>query len=177
MTKHQSGYADSTITVNLDSIVANWRFLDSLSAPSTKTAAMVKANGYGLDSGAVATALAAAGGRGCEARTPTCPLGMDTCTSPGSAGPGSRAPRGCGAASGLRLKSGLILTRCFVSSFFAAARRCCRSHCFLLRSHHAGGAGSGWCSSASTIPPTAASDARPPRWPRWAASRCWRATR
>ena len=61
MTKRQSGYADSTITVNLDAIVANWRFLDSLSAPSTKTAAMVKANGYGLDSGAVATALAAAG--------------------------------------------------------------------------------------------------------------------
>ena len=60
MIKRQSGYADSTITVNLDAIVANWRFLDSLSAPSTKTAAMVKANGYGLDSGAVATALAAA---------------------------------------------------------------------------------------------------------------------
>ena len=61
MTKRQSGYADSTITVNLDAIVANWRFINSLSAPSTKTAAMVKANGYGLGSVAVATALAAAG--------------------------------------------------------------------------------------------------------------------
>ena len=61
MNNRQSRYADSTITVNLDAIVANWRFFDSLSAPSTKTAAMVKANGYGLGSGAVATALAAAG--------------------------------------------------------------------------------------------------------------------
>ena len=61
MIKRQSRYSDSTITVNLDAIVTNWRFLDSLSAPSTKTAAVVKANGYGLDSGAVASALAAAG--------------------------------------------------------------------------------------------------------------------
>lgn len=53
--------ADSTITVNLDAIVENWRFIDSLSSPKTKTAAMVKANGYGLGSGAVASALARAG--------------------------------------------------------------------------------------------------------------------
>ena len=53
--------ADSAITVDLDAIVENWRYIDSLSSPKTKTAAMVKANGYGLGSGAVASALAGAG--------------------------------------------------------------------------------------------------------------------
>ena len=61
MTTSPSGYADSAITVDLDAIVANWRFIDSLSSPKTKTAAMVKANGYGLGSGVIATTLAAAG--------------------------------------------------------------------------------------------------------------------
>ena len=55
------GNADSAITIKLDAIVANWRYIDSLSAPTTKTAAMLKANGYGLGSNAVASALAQAG--------------------------------------------------------------------------------------------------------------------
>ena len=55
------GNADSTITIDLDAIIANWRYIDGLSAPRTKTAAVVKANGYGLGSCMVATALARAG--------------------------------------------------------------------------------------------------------------------
>lgn len=53
--------ADSAITIDLDAIIANWRYIDGLSAPTTKTAAVVKANGYGLGSCAVASALAQAG--------------------------------------------------------------------------------------------------------------------
>ena len=41
-------HADSQLTINLDAILANWRRLDSLSPAQTATAAMVKANGYGL---------------------------------------------------------------------------------------------------------------------------------
>ena len=55
------GNADSAITIDLDAVIANWRYIDGLSAPTTKTAAVVKANGYGLGSCAVATALAQAG--------------------------------------------------------------------------------------------------------------------
>ncbi|MFL2845871.1 MAG: alanine racemase [Candidatus Puniceispirillaceae bacterium] len=55
------GNADSAITIDLDAIIANWRYIDSLSAPKTKTAAVVKANGYGLGSCAIATALAQGG--------------------------------------------------------------------------------------------------------------------
>ena len=55
------GNADSAITIHLDAIVANWRYIDGLSALTTRTAAVVKANGYGLGSCAVATALARAG--------------------------------------------------------------------------------------------------------------------
>jgi len=55
------GNADSAITIDLDAIITNWRYIDGLSAPTTKTAAVVKANGYGLGSCAVATALARAG--------------------------------------------------------------------------------------------------------------------
>ena len=59
---HQNfGNSDSAITIDLDTIIANWRYIDGLSAPTTKTAAVVKANGYGLGSCAVATALARAG--------------------------------------------------------------------------------------------------------------------
>ena len=53
--------ADSAITIDLDAIIANWRYIDGLSAPRTKTAAVVKANGYGLGSCSVASALARAG--------------------------------------------------------------------------------------------------------------------
>ena len=55
------GYGDSSITVNLGAIVANWRYLDSLSSSKTKTAAMVKANGYGLGCNSIAIALASEG--------------------------------------------------------------------------------------------------------------------
>ena len=55
------GNADSAITIKLDAIVANWRYIDGLSAPTTKTAAMLKANGYGLGSVAIASALVQAG--------------------------------------------------------------------------------------------------------------------
>ena len=56
------GNADSAITIDLDAIIANWRYIDGLSASTTKTAAVVKANGYGLGGSCmVATALARAG--------------------------------------------------------------------------------------------------------------------
>jgi alanine racemase len=55
------GNADNAITIDLDAIIANWRYIDGLSASTTQTAAVVKANGYGLGSCMVATALARAG--------------------------------------------------------------------------------------------------------------------
>ncbi|MGB1924563.1 MAG: alanine racemase, partial [Candidatus Puniceispirillaceae bacterium] len=55
------GHADSCLQINLGAIIANWRYLDSLSSAATTTAAMVKANGYGLGANEVATALARAG--------------------------------------------------------------------------------------------------------------------
>lgn len=51
----------ATLTIDLDAIRANWQALDALSAPSVETAAVVKAFGYGLDSGRVAGALAGIG--------------------------------------------------------------------------------------------------------------------
>ena len=49
------------LTIDLDALVANWRALDAKT--NCETAAVVKANGYGLGSGKVATALARAGAR------------------------------------------------------------------------------------------------------------------
>lgn len=49
------------LTIHLDAVVANWRALDAMS--SCETAAVVKANGYGLGSVNVAKALYAAGAR------------------------------------------------------------------------------------------------------------------
>lgn len=49
------------LTINLDALVTNWRNLDALTG--CETAAVVKANGYGLDAGRVGTALAKAGAR------------------------------------------------------------------------------------------------------------------
>ena len=65
MTLHPSffGQADSLITINLDTIAHNWRTLDSLSNSRTETAAVVKADGYGLGAAMVASPLAAAGCR------------------------------------------------------------------------------------------------------------------
>lgn len=47
------------LKIDLDALVENWRALDRLSA--SETAAVVKADGYGLGAGRVAKALAAAG--------------------------------------------------------------------------------------------------------------------
>ena len=55
------GNADNAITIDLNAITANWRYIDGLSAPTIKTAAVVKSNAYGLGSCMVATALARAG--------------------------------------------------------------------------------------------------------------------
>ncbi|WIY24028.1 alanine racemase [Parasedimentitalea psychrophila] len=49
------------LSINLDALATNWRNLDALSAG--ETAAVVKANGYGLDTGRVGQALAKAGAR------------------------------------------------------------------------------------------------------------------
>ena len=55
------GATDSCLTIDLEAIIANWRYIDSLSTATTTTAAMVKANGYGLSANHVAGALAQAG--------------------------------------------------------------------------------------------------------------------
>ena len=49
------------ITIDLDAIIAHWRALDKMS--KSETAAVVKADGYGLGAGRVAKALAKAGAR------------------------------------------------------------------------------------------------------------------
>ena len=59
--QHMFGSADSLITIDLDAITANWRSLDSLSAPSTVTAGVVKADAYGLGADVIAPRLAAEG--------------------------------------------------------------------------------------------------------------------
>lgn len=51
------------LTIDLDAVCANWRALDALSGGTVETAAVVKADGYGLDAARVAAALAAAGAR------------------------------------------------------------------------------------------------------------------
>ena len=51
----------SVLTINLDAVAANWQALDALSAPDVETAAVVKADGYGLDAGRVARKLARLG--------------------------------------------------------------------------------------------------------------------
>jgi alanine racemase len=53
----------ATLTVDLDALAANWRALDAASAGSVETAAVVKADGYGLGAARVAKTLAAAGAR------------------------------------------------------------------------------------------------------------------
>lgn len=51
------------LTVDLDAIAANWRALDRASASGVQTAAVVKADAYGLGMARVGRALAAAGAR------------------------------------------------------------------------------------------------------------------
>lgn len=55
--------ATATLSVDLDAIAANWRALDRASASGVQTAAVVKADAYGLGIARVARALARAGAR------------------------------------------------------------------------------------------------------------------
>ncbi|NHB76913.1 alanine racemase [Rhodobacter calidifons] len=55
--------ASGTLTIDLDAIAANWRGLDRMSGPGVQTAAVVKADAYGLGVTRVARALAGAGAR------------------------------------------------------------------------------------------------------------------
>jgi alanine racemase len=55
--------ATGTLTIDLDAIAANWRALDRMSGPGVQTAAVVKADAYGLGVTRVARALAATGAR------------------------------------------------------------------------------------------------------------------
>lgn len=55
--------ATGRLTIDLDALGQNWRALDAMSDPSVQTAAVVKADAYGLGVGKVARALAAAGAR------------------------------------------------------------------------------------------------------------------
>lgn len=55
--------AKARLTIDLDAIVENWRLLDARSGPRVETAAVVKANAYGLGIDRVAPALARGGVR------------------------------------------------------------------------------------------------------------------
>ena len=55
--------ARAVLTIDLRAVAANWRALDRISGPGVETAAVVKADGYGLGAVPVARALAAAGAR------------------------------------------------------------------------------------------------------------------
>lgn len=55
--------AHPTLSIDLAAIAANWRALDRMSAGTTQTAAVVKADAYGLGADRVARALAQAGAR------------------------------------------------------------------------------------------------------------------
>ncbi|MBA3910652.1 MAG: alanine racemase [Rhodobacter sp.] len=55
--------ATATLTIDLDAIAANWRALDRLSRAEVQTAAVVKADAYGLGLTRVARTLAQAGAR------------------------------------------------------------------------------------------------------------------
>ena len=55
--------ARAVLTIDLDAVAANWRALDALTPPGVETAAVVKADGYGLGAAPVATRLRAEGAR------------------------------------------------------------------------------------------------------------------
>jgi alanine racemase len=55
--------AGAILTIDLDAIVANWRFLNEKVAPASRCAAVVKADAYGLGAAPVTSALYAAGCR------------------------------------------------------------------------------------------------------------------
>ncbi len=51
----------ATLTIDLTAITANWRTLDAMSGPQVETAAVIKADAYGLGAATVGPALAKAG--------------------------------------------------------------------------------------------------------------------
>lgn len=55
--------ATGSLTIDLDALVRNWKALDAKTGAGVETAAVVKADGYGLGAGRVARALARAGAR------------------------------------------------------------------------------------------------------------------
>ncbi|MCX7287925.1 MAG: alanine racemase [Rhodobacterales bacterium] len=55
--------ATATLTIDLDAVALNWRALDRLTGPEVQTAAVVKADAYGLGVTRVARSLAGAGAR------------------------------------------------------------------------------------------------------------------
>jgi alanine racemase len=55
--------ATGTLTIDLDAVTANWRALDRHSGPGVQTAAVVKADAYGLGVTRVVRALASTGAR------------------------------------------------------------------------------------------------------------------
>ena len=57
------GTADSLIIIDIDAIIGNWNMLDSCNGDATETAAVVKADGYGLGAAALVPYLANAGCR------------------------------------------------------------------------------------------------------------------
>lgn len=61
--KGDQAIARARLSIDLDAIVANWQALAALSGPEVETAAVVKADAYGLGATQVASALAAAGAR------------------------------------------------------------------------------------------------------------------
>ena len=54
-------HADSYLTIDLGAIAKNWHHIDAMSSSTCTTAAMVKANGYGLGSVEITQALAKTG--------------------------------------------------------------------------------------------------------------------
>ena len=57
------GTADSLITIDINAVKGNWRNLDARNGDATETAAVVKADGYGLGAAILAPCLADAGCR------------------------------------------------------------------------------------------------------------------
>jgi alanine racemase len=55
--------ATASLSIDLDALTANWRALDRLSGPGVQTAAVVKADAYGLGAARVVRALAQVGAR------------------------------------------------------------------------------------------------------------------
>ncbi len=61
--ERRTAIARARLIIDLGAVAANWRALDAMSLPSVETAAVVKADAYGLGAASVAPALAAAGAR------------------------------------------------------------------------------------------------------------------